>query len=251
MINKLNISSLAIMLIIIQCTTSGCGEDTVMEEIREMEEEEEETLLCPRSITPDTFLLTAETLAKFPYGLEEATGPTYFVDSTGNRVLANFPEMPSLFAGRIFPNTVQCIADTTQEIIINGRYQRIGTEIDITELGLRFTLNYRVWHNIDRYEDRIFREIGGIYVTNSLDAEDPYFLRPIPQLALTINDNNWPSEATNPALPADEILLNSKLYYNVFTSNVGTDKFLIYYSFELGLIGFKDKRDGILYTLMG
>lgn len=211
-----------------------------------MEEEED---LCPFSFTPDTFFLTDETLAKFPYALDEPVNSLFYSDSVGNRVLASFPHPPSSFAGGIYPNTVPCIHDTTQEIRIIGKYERVGTEIHIDELGIIFSLGYHVRHNLERYGERIFKEYGGVYVTSLLDADDPYFLRPIPQLSYTINNNNWLTVVSDPILPADEVVLNGKTYFDVYTSNVGVDKFLIYYNYQLGLVGFEDRRDGVLYTL--
>lgn len=212
-----------------------------------MEEEED---LCPFSITPDTFFLTDETLAKFPYDLDEPVNSVYYTDSTGNLFLADFPRSTSYFSRGFFPNTVPCNYDASQEISITGKYQAVEAEIHIDGLGIMFSLCYRVRQNIERYEERISKEYGSIFVTSLLDADAPYFLRPIPQIGFTTNNNNWLTVDPNPTLPADEVVLNGKSYFDVYTSDIGQDKFLIYYNYQLGLVGFEDQRDGIVYTLV-
>jgi len=251
--NSVYVHCFMIVSITMLCMLCGCKEDSVMEEIRiiEEEEEEEEDTLCPGSFTPETFFLTDETIAKFPYDLEGTIDSLYYVDSVGNTFLAVLPENPTLRTGGIYPNTVTCVNDSTKEVSVIGEYQSIGTSIYIEELDLRFTVGYRVRHDIERYGERIFCENGRIYVSSIRDERDPYFILPIPQIVFIINDNNWPNNIIGSSIPEAEVILNGQSFFDVYMSSTGEDKFLIYYNFELGLIGFMDQRDGVLYTLAG
>lgn len=228
----------------------GCREELIMDEVVIIEEEEEQEEICPSVYYADTIFLTSETISKFPYPENYPANSIFFEDSIGNRVLAHFPtDEPTVHFGGRFPNTVPCVHDTTKQVSVEEENGIIGRALIIDELGLEFVVGYRVGKDILRYEDQFFYESGRLLVSSEID--DPYFIIPIPQTLILLNENNWQRNTSfNYAVLNSEVSLNGKIFYDVYKNNVGAEKFELYFNFEKGIVGFMDQRDGVLYSLV-
>lgn len=208
----------------------------------------EEELTCPATYDPGFFFLTEATLAKYPYPLEQDNGPLVFSDALDNRIEATFIQQPRLSSFSRYLNEVPCREDSTQLIQILGDYQTYESSLIFDSLKMEIVVRFNVNHDASRYSERIYNETASIFISSVED--DPYFLRPIPQLAYIVNENNWPLVTRPWDVPVTTIELNGVSYLNVFVNDIGNDKFLLYFNYAQGIVGFEDLRDGITYNLI-
>lgn len=209
----------------------------------ELEEEIEETRVCPEEFDMGTFTMLKSSKDLFPYS--ESDSIVVFKDSLGNEIMGEISEFVSSFSS-VFSHNVTCLESTNETFKVKSRNEYLRKIIFFHDINLKFEVRYRVATNLKKYTDNLVFDMARISAMQIV-SDDPDFANPIPLLVVLINERNSLEILYNPVAPTPLYSIHSIEYNEVFTNTSGVDVIEIYYNFEKGLIGFKEKSTGILY----
>jgi hypothetical protein len=146
----------------------------------------------------------------------------------------------------MYSPSVKCLEDSLQIINVSAEIQTITTSIKIPEVDIQFNIRYRVSPYLSSYDDQLVLDVANI-TTKRISISDPDFVNPIPQITIVLDERTWPIDVLNPTLPVSSFSINMKEFSDVYTNTIGVDVIEIYYNFDQGIIGFRDKTTETLY----
>lgn len=222
-------SKLAILYLFVTLITTSCTE-------------------YPDYSSPDVDLgkifLSDSTLNKLPY--QDPTQQIVFIDSLNNEYIANIiPTVEEFNTG----STHYPYENSTDDyFFVRHQKQELLTKVKIPELDKIFWIETSVQFRSPNSEVLKFADRTVITVLNSVPQT-------LAGISITADRRSFNVDIQYTILPVSSIIIQGKEYKNVYTSeqdNLFTPArwgVSVYFTFEQGIIAFRDKQKGITYSL--
>ena len=193
---------------------------------------------CPQSLNLGTFDMLESSLERYPY--ETGNEKVIFSDSLGNEVEGSLTFFSQSYL--TFSANVECIDNRDSSIRVSFEAESKEVKIYFESLDLRFLVLFSIEMNYDKYDNPEYADRA---MTRLINKE---LTTEFPTIPIVLNQRTSTEDLTHWSSPVDEIIINSKRFESVYTTNTGTDIMEIYFNLEHGLIGFEDMTTGIMYS---
>ena len=180
------------------------------------------------------FKLLNTSIQQFPYN--DSIREFIYTDSLNNEFTASTSGIINRFASSGHSTKYK---NSEETFFLVYQSQEYLTTLSIPSLNKKITVSASAKVNADDYEAIRIADVALIYHWEQSAMKD---------INIVINERSRPGEFPDANLPTSTITIHGEIFNNVY-SNENDDNTIIYFNFEKGIVGFKDKTTGISYKL--
>lgn len=181
--------------------------------------------------------LLETSIEKFPYNNPKGL---IFIDDLGNEIAGTIAIVRTAFN---IETTLIQIKNSTSQFYLERHKQHISTTIRIPDINREILIKSEIRDNLSDYESI---KLTDVMIINSSSIQG--FHRDINEIFIVVDERSMPGAFPNANQTIPTLTINGITFTDVY-SNENNDTFVIYFTFDQKIIGFKDKTTGISYTL--
>jgi len=199
---------------------------------------------CPDDYDMGAFEMLENSESLFPY--DPSQTKAIFSDSLGNEYAGMLSEIETGLGDA--SHLIACPDDPEMDYTVFAKVEFRSVSISVAGLDLTFTVVFRAYPDMDDYEKG---SVADVAIISQFDpsSQNPNNEEPLPQIFIALDERTWTDSFPQAAEPAASLVIHGKEFTDVYSSQTSLATNQLFFTFQQGMVGFKDLLTGMTYKL--